>query len=56
MGVDQGSVPKAVNGRLDGFSQERPIRYLVALGTSVEIVVGCAGNGRGAGRLTVTRG
>lgn len=56
MGVDQGSVSKLVNGRLDGFSQERLIRYLLALGTSVEIVVGRAGNGRGAGRLTVTRG
>jgi predicted XRE-type DNA-binding protein len=55
MGVDQGSVSKLVNGRLDGFSQERLIRYLVAMGTSVEILVGRAENGRSAGRLTVTR-
>ena len=39
LGIDQGSVSKLVNGRLDGFSQERLIRYLTALGHDVEIVV-----------------
>jgi len=48
-------VSKLVNGRLDGFSQERLIRYLVALGRSVEIVVGRAASEGSAGKLTVTR-
>jgi predicted XRE-type DNA-binding protein len=55
MGVDQGTVSKLVNGRLDGFSQERLIRFLVELGESVEIVVGSAGDRGGKGRVTVTR-
>jgi predicted XRE-type DNA-binding protein len=55
MGVDQGTVSRLVNGRLDGFSQERLIRYLITLGGSVEIVIG-GGRKKGAGgRLTVTR-
>ena len=55
MGVDQGTVSRLVNGRLDGFSQERLIRYLITLGDSVEIVIG-GGRKKGAGgRLTVTR-
>ena len=55
MGVDQGTVSKLVNGRLDGFSQERLIRFLVELGASVQIVVGSAGDQGGKGRVTVTR-
>ena len=39
LGIDQGTVSKLLNGRLDGFSQERLIRYLNALGNDVEIVV-----------------
>ena len=39
LGVDQGSVSKLVNGRLDGFSQERIIRYLNMVGRDVEIIV-----------------
>ncbi|MFO7903728.1 MAG: helix-turn-helix transcriptional regulator [Pirellulaceae bacterium] len=39
IGVDQPAVSKIVNGRLDGFSQERLLRYLTALGNDVEIVV-----------------
>ena len=55
MGVDQGTVSKLVNGRLDGFSQERLLRYLMALGESVEIVIHTAKRRRRVGRLTVTR-
>ena len=55
LGVDQGTVSKLVNGRLDGFSQERLLRYLMALGESVEIVIHPAKRRGGAGRLTVTR-
>ena len=39
MQVGQPTVSKIVNGRLDGFSQERLLRYLTALGDDVEIVV-----------------
>jgi predicted XRE-type DNA-binding protein len=53
LGIDQGTVSRLVNGRLDGFSQERLIRYLNALGLDVEIVVrGPRASGR-PGSLTV---
>jgi predicted XRE-type DNA-binding protein len=55
LGVDQGTVSKLVNGRLDGFSQERLIRYLMALGESVEIVVGSGPIHAAVGRLTVRK-
>ncbi|MEX2583696.1 MAG: helix-turn-helix transcriptional regulator [Gemmatimonadota bacterium] len=54
MGVDQGDVSKLVNGRLDGFSQERLIRYLTALGDNVEIVVHHPEHYSSKGHLTVT--
>lgn len=53
LGVDQGSVSKLINGRLDGFSQERLIRYLTALGNRVEIVVHPPGADHAPGRVTV---
>lgn len=54
MSVDQGTVSKLVNGRLDGFSQERLIRYLTLLGDDVEIVVRPSEDPRNPGRLRVT--
>ena len=54
--IDQGSVSKLVNGRLDGFSQERLIRYLNALGNHVEIVVRRPEGFRDRGRVTVVSG
>ena len=54
--IDQGSVSKLVNGRLDGFSQGRLIRYLNALGNHVEIVVRRPEGLRDRGRLTVASG
>lgn len=39
LGVDQPKVSLIVNGRLDGFTQDRLMRYLTALGNDVEIVV-----------------
>ena len=39
LGIDQGSVSKRLNGRLDGFSQQRLIRYLNILGMDVDILV-----------------
>ena len=56
LGIDQGSVSKLVNGRLDGFSQERLIRYLNTLGNNVEIVVRRPEGFRDRGRLTVASG
>ena len=56
LGIDQGTVSKLVNGRLDGFSQERLIRYLTTLGHDVEIVVRRASATPARGRLTVASG
>jgi len=53
LGIDQGTVSKLVNGRLDGFSQERLVRYLTALGLDVEIVVRPTDRVGDRGRLTV---
>jgi predicted XRE-type DNA-binding protein len=53
LGIDQGSVSKLVNGRLDGFSQERLIRYLNVLGLDVEIVVRGPNPSGQVGNLTV---
>jgi len=39
LGVDQGKVSALVRGRLSGFSTDRLIRFLVALGRHIEIVV-----------------
>jgi predicted XRE-type DNA-binding protein len=39
MGIDQSKVSKIVRGRLDDFSQERLIRFLLDLGRDVEIRV-----------------
>jgi predicted XRE-type DNA-binding protein len=39
MGVDQPKVSQIVNGRLSGYTQDRLIRYLTALGDDVEILV-----------------
>jgi predicted XRE-type DNA-binding protein len=56
LGIDQGSVSKLVNGRLDGFSQERIIRYLNALGSDVEIIVRSPNPPDVPGRLTIASG
>lgn len=55
IGVDQPTVSKVMNGRLDGFSQERLMRYLTALGAHVEIVVHPAKDDE-EGRVTVSVG
>lgn len=53
MGVDQPTVSKIVNERLDGFSQERLLRYLTTLGNDVEIVIRRPDGYEAQGRLTV---
>lgn len=40
MGVDQPKVSALINGRLSGFSSDRLLRYLTALGQDVDIVSG----------------
>jgi predicted XRE-type DNA-binding protein len=56
LGIDQGSVSKLVNGRLDGFSQERIIRYLNMVGSDVEIIVRSPHPPDVPGRLTIASG
>lgn len=55
MGIDQGTVSKLMNDRLDGFSLERLIRYLNALGKDVEITVGGSDRSGDIGRLMIRR-
>lgn len=54
--IDQGSVSKLVNGRLDGFSQGRLIRYLNVLGKDVQIIVRRSERLGNPGSLTVASG
>src|SRR5437763_837548 len=51
MGIDQPKVSAMLGGRVRGYSVERLMRFLVALGHDVEIVVK-TGN-RGSGELRV---
>ena len=53
LGIDQGTVSKLLHGRLDGFSQERLIRYLNTLGHDIDIVVRRSGHSGRQGSLTV---
>ena len=47
MGLDQPKVSALMNGRLGGFSSDRLMRFLTALGQDVEIVVKAKSHGRG---------
>jgi len=51
LGIDQPKVSALVRGRLAGFSIERLMRFLAALGSDVDIVV--RARTRGRGRLRV---
>ena len=53
LGVDQPKVSALLRGRLTGFSTERLIRFLNALGRDVEIVVRDRPRTKGPGRLQV---
>jgi len=55
LGIDQGTVSKLMNDRLDGFSLERLIRYLNALGQDVEISIGGSDHSGDVGKLAVRR-
>jgi len=52
-GLDQPKVSALVNGRLGGFSSDRLMRCLTALGQDVEIVVKTKTRGTGRGRIRV---
>ncbi len=52
-GLDQPKVSALVNGRLGGFSSDRLMRCLTALGQDVEIVVRRKTRTRSRGRLRV---
>jgi predicted XRE-type DNA-binding protein len=52
-GLDQPKVSALVNGRLGGFSNDRLMRCLTALGQDVEIVVKTKARGTGRGRIRV---
>ncbi len=53
MGLDQPKVSALMNGRLAGFSSDRLMRFLAALGQDVEIVVKAGSRRRERGRIRV---
>jgi len=53
IGLDQPKVSALINGRLAGFSSERLMRCLTALGQDVDIVVKATPRSRARGRLRV---
>jgi len=53
VGVDQPEVSALLNGRLAGFSSDRLMRLLTALGQDVEIVVKGKPRNRARGRISV---
>ena len=55
MGLDQPKVSALMNGRLAGFSSERLMRFLAALGQDVEIVVKARSRSRERGTIRVVK-
>ena len=53
MGIDQPKVSRVLGGRLDDFSTERSLMFLVGLGRDVDIVVRPAPKSRTRGRIHV---
>jgi predicted XRE-type DNA-binding protein len=53
LGVDQPKVSALLRGRLSGFSTERLLRFLTALGRDVQIVIRAETKARGPGHLEV---
>lgn len=53
MGIDQPKVSHVLRGRLGGFSTQRLLEFLTALGRDVEIVLKKAPRSRKHGRLRV---
>jgi predicted XRE-type DNA-binding protein len=55
IGLDQPKVSALMNGRLAGFSSDRLMRFLAALGQDVEIVVKSRSRGRERGHIRVVK-
>ena len=55
MGLDQPKVSALMNGRLAGFSGDRLMRFLVALGQDVDIVVKARSRRREGGQIRVVK-
>jgi predicted XRE-type DNA-binding protein len=53
MGLDQPKVSALMNGRLTGFSSDRLIRLLIALGQDVEITIRPKTSHTGLGQIRV---
>ena len=53
LGIDQPKVSALLRGKLAGFSTERLIKFLNALGRDVEIVIRNGSRKRGSGHLHV---
>ncbi len=53
LGLDQPKVSALINGRLAGFSSDRLMRCLAALGQDVEIVIRRVSRGRERGHIRV---
>ena len=53
LGIDQPKVSALTRGRLSGFSAERLLRFLNALGSDVEIVVKPKPENRSEAKITV---
>jgi len=53
IGLDQPKVSALMNGRLAGFSSDRLMRFLAALGQDVEIVVKAGSRRRARGQIRV---
>lgn len=56
LGVDQPKISALLRGRLSGFSTERLMRFLTALGSNVQIVIQNRPRARGPGHLEVVAG
>jgi len=55
MGLDQPKVSAFMNGRLAGFSSDRLMRFLAALGQDVEIVVKAGSRRRARAQIRVVK-
>lgn len=53
MGLDQPKVSALMNGRLAGFSSDRLMRFLAALGQDVEIIIKTKSRRRKRGHIRV---
>lgn len=53
LGIDQPKVSALMNGKISGFSTDRLIRFLNALGRDVDIVVRFKPRSRGTGHIRV---